>query len=414
MTSMLDPISDAVAAIAAGRAVVVVDDEDRENEGDLIFAAEFATPDLMGWAVRFSSGVMCIPMTGERADALGLPPMVEVNEDHKGTAFTVSCDAAAGITTGISAADRALTARLLADPATTARQLRRPGHLFPLRAAEDGVLARRGHTEAAVDLCRLAGVEPVGVIGELVQDDGSMMRLPQLREFADQWALPLVSIDDLVRHLGGDAAQTAAARQPVLGGPVVAIPTRHGEFAAQAWSEPATGREHFTLSVPSDHPAPLVRMHSECLSGDVFGSERCDCGEQLQAALASIAREGGTLIYLRGHEGRGIGLANKIRAYALQDAGADTVDANEQLGLPVDARRYDAAVAILRRLGLERIRLITNNPLKEEWLREAGIDVVATVPSIIEPRMHNRRYLTTKRDRLHHRIELGSQMGVGS
>lgn len=402
---VLNTVDDAVAALAAGGAVVVVDDADRENEGDLIFAAQFATPDLMGWAVRFSSGVLCVPMSGERADTLGLPPMVARNEDTKGTAFTVSCDAAEGITTGISGADRATTARLLADPATTAAHVRRPGHLFPLRAAEGGVLERRGHTEAAVDLCRLAELEPVGIIGELVRDDGSLMRLPQLRTFANEWGLPLVSIADLARHLGGGTPQ-AAPREPesVVGGPAVVIPTGLGDFTAQAWTERSTGSEHLTLSVPSTDPAPLFRMHSECLSGDVFGSHRCDCGEQLEDALCRIAREGGTLLYLRGHEGRGIGLANKIRAYALQDAGADTVDANEQLGLPVDARRYDAAVAILRRLGMERIRLISNNPLKEQWLREAGIDVVDTVPSHVPARPQNRRYLDTKRDRLHHRL----------
>ncbi|WP_372697794.1 3,4-dihydroxy-2-butanone-4-phosphate synthase [Arthrobacter sp. JSM 101049] len=408
--SILDPVAAAVAAMAAGRPVVVVDDEDRENEGDIIFAAEFATPELLGWTIRYSSGVLCAPMPGERADQLGLPPMVEVNQDAKGTAYTVSCDAASGVTTGISGADRALTARVLADPDSTERAINRPGHMFPLRAVDGGVLERRGHTEASVDLCRLAGVQPVGVIAELVHDDGTMMRLPALRAFADEFSIPLISIEDLATHLGQeqDAAPEPAAPSAVLGGPVVAVPTAHGTFAVQAWSERATGLEHLVLTAPTPQhaggEAPLVRLHSECLTGDVFGSYRCDCGEQLDAALAAIAASGGTVIYLRGHEGRGIGLANKIRAYSLQDGGADTVQANEQLGLPVDARRYDAASAILHSMGLERIRLITNNPLKASWLREAGIDVVDMVPSTIAARPENTRYLQTKRERMSHQI----------
>ena len=405
--SLLDPIEDAIAAIAAGRPVVVVDDEDRENEGDIIFAAEFATPELMGWTVRYTSGVICCPMPGDRADALGLPPMVTDNQDAKGTAYTVSCDAAAGVSTGISGADRAVTARLLADPESNSAHITRPGHIFPLRAVEGGVLARRGHTEASVDLCRLAELEPVGVIAELVHDDGTMMRLPALREFADEWNIPLVSIEDLAAHLTGTGARAPEPTTPaaVVGGPVVQLPTEHGTFAVQAWTDRTTGDEHFTLSMPAVHAAPLVRLHSECLTGDIFGSYRCDCGEQLDSALQAIAAEGGTVVYLRGHEGRGIGLANKMRAYALQDGGADTVEANEQLGLPVDARRYDAAAAILHSLGLERIRLITNNPLKSEWLHEAGIEVDAVVPSTIDARPENERYLRTKVDRMRHSID---------
>ncbi|GER23485.1 GTP cyclohydrolase-2 [Zafaria cholistanensis] len=405
--SLLDPIEDAIAAIAAGRPVVVVDDEDRENEGDIVFAAEFATPELMGWTVRYTSGVICCPMPGNRADALGLPPMVTDNQDAKGTAYTVSCDAAAGVTTGISGADRATTARLLADPGSNSAHITRPGHIFPLRSVEGGVLARRGHTEASVDLCRLAGLEPVGVIAELVHDDGTMMRLPALREFASQWEIPLVSIEDLAAHLAdaGALAPEPTAPAAVLGGPVVQLPTAHGTFAVQAWTDRASGDEHFTLSMPSVHASPLVRLHSECLTGDIFGSYRCDCGEQLDSALRAIAAEGGTVVYLRGHEGRGIGLANKIRAYALQDGGADTVEANEQLGLPVDARRYDAAAAILHSLGLERIRLITNNPLKSRWLQQAGIEVAGVISSAIDARPENERYLRTKVDRMSHSID---------
>ncbi|GAA3695836.1 3,4-dihydroxy-2-butanone-4-phosphate synthase [Zhihengliuella alba] len=410
----LDSIDAAVESIAAGRPVVVVDDEDRENEGDIVFAAEFATPELMGWTVRHTSGVVCVPLSGERADALGLPAMVARNEDSKGTAYTVSCDAASGVSTGISAADRARTARLLAAPESTAAHFTRPGHMFPLRAAEGGVLRRRGHTEASVDLCRLAGLEPAGVIAELVHDDGTMMRLPALRSFADEHGIPLVSIEDLAGRLtvlrrGSDAAP-ADAVAPVRGGPVVKLPTPHGEFDAQVWTEAGTGIEHFTLTHPGSGTdggtpsVPLVRLHSECLTGDIFGSYRCDCGEQLDTALQRIALEGGTLVYLRGHEGRGIGLGNKIRAYALQDGGVDTVEANAQLGLPVDARSYEAGIGILRGLGYSRLRVLTNNPLKTDALARAGFDVVDAVRALIPARPENTRYLMTKRERLNHAI----------
>lgn len=408
----LDSIASAISAMAAGKAVVVVDDADRENEGDIIFAAEFATPELMGWTIRHSSGVVCTPMTGERADALGLPPMVVDNQDAKGTAYTVSCDAAHGVSTGISAADRALTSRILADPASGPELITRPGHIFPLRAVDGGVLARRGHTEASVDLCVAAGLEPVGVIAELVHDDGSMMRLPALREFADLWNIPLVSIEDLA------AWRASADAEPVIGtraaavqsGPEVKLPTPHGEFAVRAWLERATGVEHLSLSAPGPDGTmpvePLVRVHSECLTGDVFGSYRCDCGEQLEAGLQAINEAGGVLIYLRGHEGRGIGLANKIRAYALQDGGANTVAANEQLGLPVDARNYDAAAAILDALEIRRIRLVTNNPLKEQWLAETGIEVIERVPTRVAARPENLEYLRTKQELLNHSLQL--------
>lgn len=411
-TIRLDSIASAISAMAAGKAVVVVDDADRENEGDIIFAAEFATPELMGWTIRHSSGVVCTPMSGDRADVLGLPPMVAINQDAKGTAYTVSCDAAHGVSTGISAADRALTSRILADPASGPDLITRPGHIFPLRAVDGGVLVRRGHTEASVDLCVAAGLEPVGVIAELVHDDGSMMRLPELREFADLWKIPLISIEDLAAWRASSDAEPVICTKSssVQSGPEVRVPTPQGEFMVRAWQERATGVEHLSLSAPGPDgtmpSAPLVRVHSECLTGDVFGSYRCDCGEQLADGLKAINEFGGVLIYLRGHEGRGIGLANKIRAYALQDGGANTVAANEQLGLPVDARNYDAAAAILDALGIHHIRLITNNPLKERWLNDAGITVAERVPTHMAARPENLEYLRTKQDLLHHSLQL--------
>ncbi|MCC9197670.1 3,4-dihydroxy-2-butanone-4-phosphate synthase [Arthrobacter sp. zg-Y820] len=422
MSIRLDSIAAAVEAIAAGRPVVVVDDEDRENEGDIIFAAQHATPELMGWTVRYSSGVICVPLPAAYADRLNLPPMTAVNEDAKGTAYTVSCDAAEGITTGISAADRAATSRILADPAAAAAELTRPGHIFPLRAHDDGVRGRRGHTEAAVELARLAGCTPVGVIAELVHDEGAMMRLPALREFADTHGIPLVSIEDLAAHLDTmDRAGTPVTSAAVVPGPEVQLPTAYGDFTARAWTDPRTGAEHMSVSAPgtglqpdaagagsigNGTGAPLVRLHSECLTGDVFGSYRCDCGEQLEQALELIHLHGGTVIYLRGHEGRGIGLANKLRAYALQEAGADTVEANEQLGLPVDSRDYEAAADILHVLGLNRIRLLSNNPAKRDRLQHFGITVEAMVPSEVPIRAENERYLQTKRDRMDHHLTL--------
>ena len=419
MSIRLDGIAAAVEAIAAGRPVVVVDDEDRENEGDIIFAAQHATPELMGWTVRYTSGVICVPLPNSYADRLKLPPMTEVNEDVKGTAYTVSCDAAAGITTGISAADRAVTSRVLADPAAAAGELTRPGHIFPLRAHDDGVRGRRGHTEAAVELARLAGCTPVGVIAELVHDEGTMMRLPALREFADTHGVPLVSIEDLVAYL--DGLDGSVGRTAVVPGPEVQLPTAYGDFTARAWTDPRTGAEHLSVSASgtglqqdiaaaggngSGTRAPLVRLHSECLTGDVFGSYRCDCGEQLEQALELIQLHGGTVIYLRGHEGRGIGLANKLRAYALQEAGMDTVEANEQLGLPVDSRDYQAAADILHTLGLNRIRLLSNNPAKRDRLQHFGVTVEAMVPSEVPIRAENERYLQTKRDRMDHHLTL--------
>lgn len=395
--SLLDLIETAIEAMAAGRPVLVVDDADRENEGDIIFAADAATDELMGATVRLGSGVICVAMTGEDLDRLALPPMTAINEDAKGTAYTISVDAREGVTTGISAADRARTARLLADPATDREDLARPGHVFPLRARDGGVLVRRGHTEAAVDLCRLAGRRPAGVICEVVEEDGSMSRLPQLRRLADERGWPLVSIADLVDL----RRRTEALVERVVS---TRLPTVHGEFTAHGYRSGVDGSEHIAL-VHGDisEGTPLVRVHSECLTGDVFGSKRCDCGPQLEAAQSAVVRAGaGVIVYVRGHEGRGIGLVDKLRAYAAQDAGADTVDANSELGLPVDARDYTHAAQVLRDLGLGTVRLLSNNPAKVEALTSLGIEVSGREPLPPSITSDNLHYLRTKRDRMGH------------
>lgn len=399
MTGELDDIAAAVAAVAAGGMVLVVDDEDRENEGDLILAAQHATAVNIAFLVRHTSGVLCVPMTGEDCDRLRLPPMTSINQDPKGTAYTVSVDAIAGVSTGISAADRAHTMRLLADPATTPGQLSRPGHVFPLRADSRGVLGRPGHTEAAVDLMRLAGLHPAGVIAEVVNDDGTMARLPELLVLARAWNIPIVSIADLIAHrkrLEHGITRVVETR----------LPTRFGEFRMLGYSDAHTGAEHLALVFGEPSGADvLTRVHSECLTGDAFGSLRCDCGEQLDAALETVAAEGrGVIVYLRGQEGRGIGLLNKLRAYELQDAGADTVDANVRLGLPIDARDYGCAAAILTDLDIESVRLLSNNPAKQASLEDNGIVVTARVPLQTQPTEHNVHYLSTKRDRMSHQL----------
>lgn len=392
-------VEQAIGAVAAGRAVIVTDDRDRENEADLVFAAEHADPALMAFTVRHTSGVICVPMTGTDLDRLQLGPMVARNDDPLRTAYTVTVDATHGVTTGISAADRAHTARLLADPAAGPADLTRPGHVFPLRARDGGVLERRGHTEAAVDLARLAGRHPAGVIAELVADDGTMLRGEALRTFAERHDLLTISIAQL-------AAYRRRHDRLVEQVAVTRLPTRYGTFTAYAYRSALTGADHVALVAGRlDGPAPvLARVHSECLTGDAFGSLRCDCGPQLDDALARIADAGGVLIYLRGHEGRGIGLAGKLRAYGLQDAGRDTVDANLDLGLPVDDRDYLDAAQILRDLGVGTVRLISNNPAKEEGLRAAGITVAAREPSPTFAGPENVRYLRTKRDRMGHRL----------
>jgi 3,4-dihydroxy 2-butanone 4-phosphate synthase/GTP cyclohydrolase II len=400
--SRLATVEEALAALRAGRPVLVTDDEDRENEGDVVLAAETLTPEWMAWTIRHSSGYICAPMPDEVADRLRLPLMVPDNRDPLRTAYTVTVDAAAGISTGISAADRAHTVRTLADPRATADSLIRPGHVVPLRARAGGVLQRPGHTEATVDLCRLAGLAPVGAIGELVNDDGTMMRLPEVLALGAEHDLPVITIAALAawrqRH---DRVERLAE---------TVLPTEHGTFTVTGFRDVITGDEHLALVSPrgASGPAPLVRLHSECLTGDVLGSQRCDCGPQLQRALQRVAAEGGVVVYLRGHEGRGVGLLAKLQAYALQDQGLDTVDAQVELGLPIDAREYAAGAAILTELGVHAVRLLTNNPMKVNAMREHGIEVAAVERISIAPVATNAAYLRTKRDRLGHDLILGA------
>ena len=403
----LSTIPEAIEALRQGRPILVADDENRENEGDVIISAQLATPEWLAWTVRWSSGYVCAPMPAEWADRLDLPPMVEVNEDARGTAYTVSVDAASGVTTGISAADRARTLNVLADPESVPTSVIRPGHVLPLRAVDGGVRERAGHTEAAVDLMRLAGLEPVGAIAEVVAEDGSMMRLPGLFELGERDGIPVITIEQLIAHLNEiDPSPTAApARRRVSLRAESNVPTSHGTFRFLAYKDRVTGTDHLAV-VSGDllEPAPLVRVHSECLTGEAFGSLKCECGPQLDAALDTIDRDGGIVIYMRGHEGRGIGLINKLRAYNLQERGLDTVDANLALGLPADARDYAAAAGILADLGVEKVRLLTNNTDKVAQLRGFGLDVVEQVPLLVGVGPNNHQYLETKRDRMGHVI----------
>jgi 3,4-dihydroxy 2-butanone 4-phosphate synthase/GTP cyclohydrolase II len=400
----------AVAALAAGRMVVVTDDADREDEGDLVVAAGSVTAEQVAFVVAHTTGIVCAPMPAQRADALRLPLMVAENTDAHGTAFTVTVDHAS-TGTGVSAADRAATLRALADPATRADQLRRPGHVFPLRAREGGVLVRAGHTEAAVDLLRLAGQDPVAVIGEIVAPDGSMARGRVLRAFAAEHGMPVLAIADLVRY-------RRATERLVEHVATSAMPTVFGDFRAVAYRSTIDGTEHLAL-VHGDAAAAgrsargaLVRVHSECLTGDIIGSLRCDCGAQLEQAMCAIAAEGaGAVVYLRGHEGRGIGLAHKIRAYALQEGGLDTVDANTAQGLPVDSRSYGTGAQILADLGITRLRLITNNPAKYGGLDGYGLHILDRVGLPATPGPHNLRYLRTKQDRMGHALVLNEGTG---
>ncbi|GHE36933.1 bifunctional 3,4-dihydroxy-2-butanone-4-phosphate synthase/GTP cyclohydrolase II [Streptomyces capitiformicae] len=396
----LDPIEQAIADIAAGRPVVVVDDEDRENEGDLVVAAEKATPEIVAFMMSECRGMICAPMEGDELDRLELPQMVQQNTESMRTAFTVTVDAAPqhGVTTGISASDRATTLQLLASGTAQADDFVRPGHIFPLRARPGGVLARNGHTEAAVDLARLAGLRPAGAIVEIAGEDGRMLRLPELIPFARKHGLTIISIEDLIayRRSSEPTVKREAKTQ---------LPTTFGDFTAYGYRSTVDGVEHVALvhGELGDGEDVLVRVHSECLTGDIFHSLRCDCGPQLETSLERIAAEGrGVVVYLRGHEGRGIGLLSKLRAYELQELGRDTLDANLELGLPADARDYGAGAQILKDLGVRSLRLMTNNPEKTDALVQHGLNVNDREPMPVRAGEHNLRYLRTKRDRMGH------------
>ncbi len=405
----LSTIPQALAALAAGRPVIVADDENRENEGDIIISAALATTEWMAWTIRWSSGFICAPMPADWADRLDLPPMVANNEDSRSTAYTVSVDASDRISTGISAEDRAHTLNVLANATSTPASVIRPGHILPLRAVDGGVRERAGHTEAAVELMKLAGLPPVGAIGEVVADDGSMMRMPGLLELGARDGVHVITIEQLIAYLNEHEPVEASA--PVVHKRRVSlraealVPTSHGEFRFLAYKDRTTGTDHLAIVSGDLVDAPLVRVHSECLTGEAFGSLKCECGPQLDAALDAIEQDGGVVIYMRGHEGRGIGLINKLRAYSLQERGLDTVDANLALGLPADARDYAAAGGILADLGVERVRLLTNNTDKVNQLRELGLDVVEQVPLIVGVGPNNHQYLETKRDRMGHILD---------
>ena len=397
-------VESALAAMAAGKFVVVADSADRENEGDLILAAENATSESIAFLVRHTSGIVCVPLPGERLRELGLPLMVAENTESQGTAFTVSVDLKLGTTTGISAADRAATIRGLANPCSFAGDFLRPGHVFPLRARDGGVLRRPGHTEAAVDLARLAGLRPAGVLCEIVNDDGTMTRGAALQAFAERHGMPFLTVADLIAYRSSReriVERTAEAR----------LPTAHGTFQVYIYRSKLDESEHVAVvkGEVAGRKNVLVRVHSECFTGDILGSTRCDCGKQLELALTCIEQEGaGVVVYLRGHEGRGIGLTSKVHAYALQDNGRDTVEANEELGLPVDSRRYDVGAQILTDLGLTTIRLMSNNPAKFTQLAGYDLTIVERVPLVTAPNLENAFYLRTKQEKLGHLLNLAA------
>ncbi|MFF9686540.1 bifunctional 3,4-dihydroxy-2-butanone-4-phosphate synthase/GTP cyclohydrolase II [Streptomyces sp. NPDC014623] len=396
----LDPVEQAIRDIAAGRPVVVVDDEDRENEGDLVVAAEKATPEIIAFMMSECRGLICAPMEDEELERLELPQMVTHNTESMQTAFTVSVDASAehGVTTGISAADRATTLRMLAGGHAGPGDFVRPGHVFPLRARPGGVLVRNGHTEAAVDLARLAGLRPAGAIVEIAGEDGVMLRLPELVPFARKHGLTIISIEDLI-------AYRRSSEPTVRREAEVRLPTAFGPFTAYGYRSAVDGVEHVALvhGDLGDGQDVLVRVHSECLTGDIFQSQRCDCGPQLHTSMERVTAEGrGVVVYLRGHEGRGIGLLSKMRAYELQERGSDTLDANLELGLPADARDYAAGAQILRDLGVRTLRLMTNNPEKTAALVRHGLEITGREPMPVQAGEHNLRYLRTKRDRMGH------------
>jgi len=389
-------VEEAISDIRAGRFIIILDDENRENEGDLMMAAENVTPEAINFMARFGRGLICMPMTAERLRELDIPLMTSQNTESMGTAFTVSVDARINTTTGISAFDRATTVHALIDPVTRRNDIVTPGHLFPLQAKEGGVLRRTGHTEACVDLARLAGLQPAGVIVEIMNDDGTMARLPQLERFAQEHGLKMLTIESLIRYRMQYEKLVCRISE-------VSMPTEYGLFTAIGYESVLDGQCHIAL-VAGDPTSPdaLVRVHSECLTGDVFSSKRCDCGEQLRRALQLISKNGnGVLLYMR-QEGRGIGLANKLRAYALQDGGSDTVEANHRLGYPADLRDYGIGAQILVDLGIKQIRLLTNNPRKVIGLEGYGLEIAERVPLEVEPNNINRRYLETKRDKMQH------------
>ncbi|TPG63702.1 bifunctional 3,4-dihydroxy-2-butanone-4-phosphate synthase/GTP cyclohydrolase II [Hymenobacter nivis] len=397
---MLDTIESAIADLRAGKVVVVVDDEDRENEGDFICAAEAATPEIINFMATHGRGLVCAPLTEERCNELGLELMVGRNTALHATPFTVSVDLLTnGVTTGISASDRSKTIRALVDPTTKPEDLGKPGHIFPLKARKEGVLRRAGHTEAAVDLARLAGFAPAGVLVEILKEDGEMARVPDLEKVAKQWDLKLISVQDLIKYR---LAQESLIQREIS----VKMPTAWGDFDLYAYTQRSNGAQHLAL-VKGDlsDPAPmLTRVHSSCITGDIFGSCRCDCGPQLHQAMQQIEREGRGVVVYMNQEGRGIGLINKLKAYKLQEQGRDTVQANEDLGFRGDERDYGVGAAILRDLGVRQMRLLTNNPKKRTGLSAYGLEVVETVPIEIAANPHNAIYLATKRDKMGHDI----------
>ena len=404
----LSTVEEALTALREGKPVLVADAENRENEGDAVMAAEFATEEWIAWIVRNSSGYICAPMTEQMANRLELPLMTIANQDTLRTQYTVSVDAASGVTTGISAADRARTLQVLADPTSSPESLIRPGHVLPLRAHQGGVLARQGHTEATVDLLKLAGLTPVGVIAEMVSADGRMTRLPELKEIGAKEGLPVITIEQIVEYRRAqDDFPVETVNDRIRFEAEAKLPTIHGDFRVRGYYDTRTTADH--VAIIAGNPTGedvLIRMHSECITGEAFGSLKCECGPQLDFALDKIANDpkGGIVIYLRGQEGRGIGLLNKLKAYALQDTGLDTVDANLALGLPSENREYGAAVSILRDLGVTSVRLMTNNPAKSDFLNQAGITVNSYVPVIVGEAAQNKQYLETKRARMGHII----------
>jgi 3,4-dihydroxy 2-butanone 4-phosphate synthase/GTP cyclohydrolase II len=414
----LATIPSAIDALRAGRPIIVADNESRENEGDVIISAQLASREWLAWMVRNTSGFICAPMTHEIADRLELPVMVATNEDPRGTNYTVSVDAAAGVTTGISASDRAHTLRVLANLESAPSDLHRPGHILPLRAVDGGVRERAGHTEAAVDLLTLAGLVPVGAISEIVADDGEMMRLPELIAMGDRENVPVITIEaliDFLQRTHSDAELPVAVDIPeasrVIFEVETIVPTTRGELRFRAYRDRMTGADHLAIIKGEPTNGALVRVHSECLTGEAFGSLKCECGPQLNAALDAIDEAGGVVIYMRGHEGRGIGLINKLKAYRLQAEGLDTFDANVALGLPADGRDYGAAVSILDDLGISEIRAMTNNPEKLRQLTERGITVIEQIPIVVGVGSFNEAYLEVKRDRMGHILPSNEILG---